>query len=289
MQPSSTGDNGGPIGSSDADLTEINPCTAALETMLTEPEIALLHVILEEQKRRQRVLNMACMLGMHEELYLHRAPKRVTGMPGIQWVEETLEDSNECLKMFRMRPYVFELLHEVLVQSYGLQSTAKMTSRESLGMVLWMLGSPQSVWQARNRFARSSGTVSRKFEEVIGCLLKLAKDNVCPKDPTFSTVHPKVANHRYGHAFRNCIGALDGTHVKVCVPGEQVGKYINRKSEKSQNVLGIVDLDRRFTFVAAGIPGSAHDYRVLREARQKFGANFPNPPPGTNLPCVADI
>ena len=145
------------------------------------------------------------------------------------------------------------------VGTYGLKSTMRMSSREALGLFLYMVGPPQPVRQAENRFERSMETVSRKFNHVLSCVTKLAKDIIAPKDPTFSSVHSKVANHRSASFFNNAIRAIDGTHVKVMVPFSKVGQYVNRKNEKTQNVLAICDFDRRFTFVAFGIPGSAHD------------------------------
>lgn len=244
----------------------------------SDNELAL--IVLEQEEQFRQVRQKAAFLGMHDDLYLNREPYRTEGESGIEWVEKTLRRRKSCFKMFRMRPYVFEVLNDVLVHSYGLMSTTKMSSRESLAMFLWMLGAPQSMRQAEDRLRRSLATCSTKFSEVLECVVRLAKDVVRPRDPTYSSVHPRVANHKYGQCFSGAIGALDGTHVKVCVPGIAVGKYINRKSEKSQNVLCICDFDRRYTFVAAGIPGSAHDYRVLSEAISKYGANFPHPPPG---------
>lgn len=93
-------------------------------------------------------------------------------------------------------------------------------------------------------------------------------------------MHPKLANHKSAPSFNNAIGALDGTHVKVLVPFSKVGQYINRKSDKTQNVLAICDFDCRFTIVAFGIPGSAHDWTILQEAIRKYGPNFPHSSPG---------
>jgi len=180
-----------------------------------------------------------------------------------------------------MQPHVWEMLHEQLVGRYGLKSTKRMSSREALGLFLYMVGPPQPVRQAENRFERSMETVSRKFNHVLTCVTNLAKDIIASKDPTFSFVHPKLANHKSAPSFNNAIGALDGTHVKVLVPFSKVGQYINRKSDKTQNVLAICDFDRRFTFVASGIPGSAHDWTILQEAIRKYGPNFPHPSPGT--------
>ena len=133
-----------------------------------------------------------------------------------------------------MNPPVFEMLHDLLVQSYGLKSTTRMSSREALGLFLWMIGPPEPVRQAEDKFTRSMETISRKFEHVLQCVCNLAKDIIRPKDPTFRTVHPKIANHKYAPFFNNAIGAIDGTHVKVIVPGKKVGPYFNRSKEKSQ-------------------------------------------------------
>jgi len=146
-------------------------------------------------------------------------------------------------------------------------------------MFLWMIGPPEPVRQAEDKFTKSMETISQKFKHVLECVCNLAKDIIRPMDPTFSTVHLKIANHKYDPFFNNAIGAIDGTHVKVIVPGKKVGPYFNRSKEKSQNV-AICDFDKRFTFVAAGIPGSAHDWTVLQEAMQRYNDNFPHPPLG---------
>jgi hypothetical protein len=234
-------------------------------------------VVWEPSKTTTKLLKKAIILGMYEES-LSMLTKRVVVESGIEWVERTLCHPTHCYNMFRMHAHVFELLHQELVDNYGLESTSKMSSRESLGMFLYIVGPPQAVRQAEYRFERSMETVSRKFHHVLACLVKLAKDIIRPKDPTFSSVHPKVANHRSAPFFNNAIGALDGTHVKVVVPFEKVGSYINTKNDKTQNVLGICDFDRRFTFVVAGVPGSAHDWTVLQEAIMKYEADFPHPP-----------
>ena len=52
--------------------------------------------------------------------------KKTRSLPletGIQWVERQLLDSDDCYDMFRMRRTVFRMLHETLVNEYGLTST----------------------------------------------------------------------------------------------------------------------------------------------------------------------
>jgi hypothetical protein len=99
--------------------------------------------------------------------------------------------------MFRMNIDCFDKLHDLLVGSYGLKSTPKMTSVEALGMFLWMCASQQSIIQAENRLIRSPGTVCRKFEEVLASVCKLAADIIRPKDPEFRYVHPSLQSTRF--------------------------------------------------------------------------------------------
>lgn len=240
-------------------------------------------LLLADAEIYQRFMNDVLQLLKLEQFKLNRAEPRVPIIYGIDFVNKLAIDWIGCYKMFRMRPHVFEYLHDVLVQSYGLKSTDNMSSREALGMTLWMLGGPQSVVTVQIIFGRSPATVIAKFGEIIACLVKLANHNVCPKDTTYSTTPRVVAEHIYGKCFENAIGALDGTHVKVCVSGDQVTKYVNRKNETSQNVLAIVDFDRRFTFMVAGVPGSVHDAKVLQGAQEKYGPKFPHPPAGMKL------
>lgn len=92
---------------------------------------------------------------------------------------------------------------------------------------------------------------------------RLAADSIKPKDPTFSTVYQRLNSLRFHPFFDNCIGALDGTHIKIVVPTNQVVPHTGRHGYTSQNVLPICDFDMKFTFAVAVWPGSVHDNRVL--------------------------
>ena len=52
--------------------------------------------------------------------------------------------------------------------------------------------------------------------------------------------------------FQDCIGAIDGTHVTAGVPRSQAATYTGRKYYTIQNVLAVVDFDRKFTYVLVG-------------------------------------
>jgi hypothetical protein len=76
-------------------------------------------------------------------------------------------------------------------------------------------------------------------------------------------------NSKFMPYFKDCIGALDGTHITANVPFHLQQSFRNRKSVVSQNVLGVVNFDMTFSYVLAGWEGSAHDGRVLADAIEK--------------------
>jgi hypothetical protein len=82
-------------------------------------------------------------------------------------------------------------------------------------MFLWIVGGPLTFSQAENHFERSTWTIHMKFKEVLKCLLKLGKDNIKLRDPTFSNEHDKLKDGRFWPHFKCAIGAIDGSHVKV--------------------------------------------------------------------------
>ncbi|KAK9279188.1 hypothetical protein L1049_012866 [Liquidambar formosana] len=61
----------------------------------------------------------------------------------------------------------------------------------------------------------------------------------------------------------NCLGALDGTYIRVNVPEADKPRYRTRKNDIATNVLGVCSQDMQFTFVLPGWEGSAADSRVF--------------------------
>uniref|UniRef100_A0A2N9E4W6 DDE Tnp4 domain-containing protein n=1 Tax=Fagus sylvatica TaxID=28930 RepID=A0A2N9E4W6_FAGSY len=73
-------------------------------------------------------------------------------------------------------------------------------------------------------------------------------------------------NRRFYPYFKDCIGAIDGTHIRASVPIEIQGRFRGRKDGTTQNVLAAITFDLKFCYVLAGWEGSAHDSRVLDDA-----------------------
>ena len=65
---------------------------------------------------------------------------------------------------------------------------------------------------------------------------------------------------------QDCVGAIDGTHVRASVSPKIQGRFRGRKDGTTQNVLAAISFDLKFTNVLAGWEGSAHDLHVLNDA-----------------------
>lgn len=64
--------------------------------------------------------------------------------------------------------------------------------------------------------------------------------------------------------FRNVIGLIDGTQIRVIVPKNVEYVFVNRKNYHSINVQPVCDNTGSFTHIVAKWSGSAHDSRTFR-------------------------
>ncbi|KAK1902426.1 Protein ALP1-like [Dissostichus eleginoides] len=66
-------------------------------------------------------------------------------------------------------------------------------------------------------------------------------------------------------AFSQCVGAIDGCHIRINAPNTPHAQdYLNRKLFFSVQLQGICDSYGTFLDIFVGYPGSVHDTRVLR-------------------------
>ncbi|CAJ2651574.1 unnamed protein product [Trifolium pratense] len=65
---------------------------------------------------------------------------------------------------------------------------------------------------------------------------------------------------------QDCVGAIDGTHIRVKVSAKDAPRYRGRKDYPTQNVLAACTFDLKFTYVLAGWEGSASDSRIIKNA-----------------------
>ncbi|KAK1570322.1 hypothetical protein Q3G72_000153 [Acer saccharum] len=145
-----------------------------------------------------------------------------------------------------------------------------------LGTFLLIVGQNSRYCQTRNTFGRSHFTTSNNFNKILKALNTIATEMMAKPGPT---VPAKIREStRFYPYFKDCIGAIDGTHIPALITGHDVSSYRDRHGIISQNVLAACNFNLEFIYVLSGWEGSAHDSRVLNDALSR--RNGLKVPPG---------
>ncbi|WVZ92066.1 hypothetical protein U9M48_038161 [Paspalum notatum var. saurae] len=113
----------------------------------------------------------------------------------------------------------------------------------------------------------STETISCYFREVLFAVGELRNEMILPA--TSATPTKILHSPRWNPFFKDCVGAIDGTHILARVPASEKAAFLGRKQTTTQNVMAAVDFDLMFTYVLAGWEGSAHDALILADALER--------------------
>ncbi|KAG5223809.1 protein ALP [Salix suchowensis] len=199
------------------------------------------------------ILSTAGALSLYYIAYIHKEPCMISYNTGMRWLHDILRGHwKHCVNMFRMDKDTLLGLCNDLETRYGLKPSRRIC-----------------------------------MKEVLKALRLFAIDIIKPTDPDFTNTPIQIAmNPRFMPHFKNCIGAIDGTHVRVMISPENQIPYIGRKGVPTQNIMATCSFDMQFTFVWAGWEGSAHDTRIFLKAIDNRSIKFPKPPEDELLPDV---
>ncbi|XP_038719907.1 putative nuclease HARBI1 [Tripterygium wilfordii] len=237
------------------------------------------HFILEELAA---ITGVAIIAASEVMSHIPRIPCWRSCYTGHMYMTDLLRGNRiKCLSVLRMDRSVFRDLCRQLSTSYGLQASRELSVKEIVGMFVYTVGNGVGNRSVQDRFQHSGETVHRQFHNVLASLIRMSDDIIRPRDPTYSTVPKYIEdNEIYFPYFRDCIGAIDGTHIHASVPNDDRTRFIGRKGVTTQNVMAACDFDMLFTYVCAGWEGSAHDSRIFSTVLSNGNSKFPHPPPG---------
>ncbi|CAN0909144.1 hypothetical protein LINGRAHAP2_LOCUS25635, partial [Linum grandiflorum] len=142
------------------------------------------------------------------ESRIHRRNVRKELMNRIETHENTYD-------ILRMGPHAFRLLVQILRERNLVNDNKNSSVEEQVAAFLYILGH-NVRHRVVNFFFRWSGeTISRHFHGVLEAILSLEADFMI--QPNGSTVPPEISNSegRFYPYFKDCVGAIDGTHVRV--------------------------------------------------------------------------
>ena len=114
-----------------------------------------------------------------------------------------------------------------------------------------------------DKFNVCQGKAHAIIFQVTQCVVNIARDIItwptnCEKQASAAVFYRSTRR-------RNVIGAIDGCHLRIQIPNHiNYINYMNRKGYYSVLLQGICDHTGRFIDIFTGVPGAAHDARLLR-------------------------
>ncbi|XP_071713706.1 uncharacterized protein [Rutidosis leptorrhynchoides] len=166
----------------------------------------------------------------------------------------SLSISDKCHDYIRMDVRAFGKLCKILELEGGLRPTQRMSVEEHVARFLHIVGNDLSNCFTSWIYRRSGSTVSRCFHRVLKAMLSLEGRYI--KQPTGDVVPNEIqGKRRFYPFFKNCVGTIDGTHVRVKVNNKAAPRYRGRKGYPTINVLAACTFDLKFTYVLSGWEG----------------------------------
>ncbi|KAL3820326.1 hypothetical protein ACJIZ3_006231 [Penstemon smallii] len=167
----------------------------------------------------------------------------------------TKNKEEDCREQLRMGKNAFANLVYILKGRGLLRDTAHSSVEEQVAKFLYIIGHNIKYRIIKFKFRRSMLRAIKSLENIF---LKQPNGDECPtqiKD-----------NQIFWPYFKDCVGAIDGTHVRVKVSNTNATRYRGRKCHPTRNVLVACTFDLMFTYVLPGWEGSTSDSRILSDA-----------------------
>ena len=178
-----------------------------------------------------------------------KKPCRTSPLSGEEYIQELVQTAypRQCLEVLRMPLEILRKLELWLASYTSLRKSRKnMSITQKPAMLLQIVGEGASNRTVQERFQHSGETVSSVFLEILEVLLVLHKKTVhqpTKKEPLAVRI---AEDTKYNPYFKDCLGALDGTHLPIHVLAIDCALFRNRKGYLSQNLRGVCTFDLKF-------------------------------------------
>lgn len=128
-------------------------------------------------------------------------------------------------------------------------------------------------------------TVSEIVSETCAAIWETMNETYLPY-PTTETWRDIAMEYNQKWNFPNCLGSIDGKHIRIKCPEKSGSLYYNYKNFFSIVLQGIADSDYKFVVIDVGAYGRESDGGVFRESLffKLLESNQLNIPPDTELP-----
>ncbi|XP_073507020.1 uncharacterized protein [Phyllobates terribilis] len=222
----------------------------------------------------------------------HRVLKTRLGQPAVDQSfpgGSTLTEVHfpEKFKQFcRLNIIAFDRLLSLMSPDLDFQDTVMrraISAEERLLITLRFLATGESYTSLHLQFRVGKSTISRIVRCTCTVIWQKLQPIVMPS-PTEETWLQVAAGFQTVANFPNCIGAVDGKHVRVQQPPRSGSRFFNYKKYFSVVLMAVADAHFKFVAIDVGAYGSTGDSRVFRSSQiglqiLQDGVTLPAPRP----------
>lgn len=132
---------------------------------------------------------------------------------------------------------------------------------KQLLIFMWFAATKECIFRTADRFNHTESCINRCLRRVMNALLEKLLNIIAW--PTGDRVQEVIDGFKAMKDLCDCIGAIDGSHIRITARKEDNDVHINRKRYPSIQLQCVCDHSLLFTDCYCGWPGSVHDARVF--------------------------
>ncbi|WCJ29659.1 hypothetical protein M5689_011276 [Euphorbia peplus] len=171
------------------------------------------------------------LISMSNQRIQRSLTRRPISSRGYDYIHAILnEDPAHFRQVYRMYPDVFLKLCKIIRENTFLQDTRFICIEEMLASFLLIIGQNSRYCLVRKTFNRSHFSISQSFNKILRGLNKIAVDMMAK--PSNSIPEKIRESTRFFPYFKDCIGAMDGTHIPAMVSGRDTSSYRSAHDSK---------------------------------------------------------
>ncbi|XP_068211223.1 uncharacterized protein [Palaemon carinicauda] len=181
---------------------------------------------------------------------------------------ELRNDENKFFNYFRMSKDSFDELLSHLQSSVEKEDTnmrQAIKPSERLGITLRYLGSGCSMADLHYSHKIGYSTVQSIIKEVCSQIWNVLLNECMPKPSQENWLRICTDFEKNAH-FPNCLGAVDGKHIRIIKPSDSGSLYYNYKNFFSLVLLAVCDADYCFTYIDVGSYGKESDSNIFKNS-----------------------
>ncbi|XP_073431990.1 peroxisomal biogenesis factor 7 isoform X1 [Dendrobates tinctorius] len=271
-------------------VTDVIFETNRLDIIVWEKEVAARRRILLQRRCRRRlwmhpINELRMTRGVHSTLYM-----------------ELRQNLDKFFNYVQMRQEHFDLLLEQVVDVIRRQNTRMRFSiapAERLMVTLRFLATGESLTSLHYQFRLGISTISVIVKETCLAIWDTLHQEYIPQPTKDIWLTSAELFEKLCH-FPNCLGAVDGKHIRIAKPAGSCSEYFNYKKYFSIVLMAIADANSKFLSVDIGAYGRSNDSQVFKTSpmgRCLYGDTYDFPPArpllgttGPSMPyvCVGD-